>query len=175
MSYFRPWARAIALAGLVFSSGLATAPAFAAPEDVALLQSYIGDWRGRGTLTGENKESVVCRLSLSAGNNDKVNYSGRCTLAGKVLSINGTLAYIDASRRFEAAMTSNATFTGIAVGQKRGKGLVFNLREREQDDEGKEFNISADITLNPQAITVGFNVVYVESGETIRADVPFSK
>ena len=175
MSYFGPVARAVALAGLVFSSGVATAPAFAAPADVALLKSYIGDWRGRGTLSGASKESVVCRLSLSQGNDDKVNYSGRCTLAGTQLSINGTLAYVEASRRFEAAMTYNATFSGLAVGQKRGNGLVFNLREREKDDEGKEFNISADITLTPDAIAVGFNVVYVESGETIRADVPFSK
>ena len=142
---------------------------------MALIQSYIGDWRGRGTLTGENAESVVCKLALTPGNEDKVNYSGRCTLAGTVLSINGTIAYIEASRRFEAAMSSNATFSGIAVGQKRGNGLVFNLREREEDEEGKEMNISADITLNPGTITVGFNVVYVETGETIRANVPFSK
>ncbi len=40
-------------------------------------------------------------------------------------------------------MTSNATFTGIAVGQKSGKGLVFNLKERDQDEEGKELDISA--------------------------------
>ena len=175
MSYFGPVARAVALAGLVLSAGLTAAPAAAAPEDVALLQSYIGDWRGRGTLSGASDESVVCRLSLTPGNNEKVNYAGRCTLAGKVLSINGTLAYVEASRQFEAAMTSNASFSGIAVGQKRGKGLLFNLREREEDEEGKELTISADIALNQDAITVGFNVVYVESGETIRANVPFSK
>ena len=175
MSYFGAVARAVALAGLVFSMGLAAAPAFAAPADVALLKSYVGDWRGRGTLTGAKAESVVCRLSLSEGNEDKVNYTGRCTLAGTVLSINGTLAYVDAKRRFEAAMTTNATFSGIAVGQKRGSGLIFNLREQETDEEGKELNISADIALNQNAITVGFNVVYVESGETIRANVPFSK
>ena len=170
-----PMARALAWAGLALAGLAGAAPALAAPADVALLQSYIGDWRGRGTLTGERSETVVCRLKVSTGNSDKVNYSGRCTLAGKVLSINGTLAYVDAQRRFEAAMTSNAAFSGIAVGQKRGKGLLFNLRERDQDEEGKEYDISADIALDQDEITVGFNVVYVETGESIRASVPFSK
>ncbi|MDB5529272.1 MAG: hypothetical protein JWR51_2375 [Devosia sp.] len=175
MTIFGPLSRCVALAGLLVSMGAAATPAFAAPADVALLKSYIGEWRGRGTLTGADTETVVCRLSLKEGNNDKVNYSGRCTLAGTNLAINGTLAYVDASRRFEAAMTSNATFTGIAVGQKRGNGLVFNLRERDQDEEGKEMGISANITLSSDAINVSFEVVYIATGESMRAQVPFSK
>jgi hypothetical protein len=175
MTIFGPLSRCVALAGLLVSMGAAATPAFAAPADVALLKSYIGEWRGRGTLTGADTETVVCRLSLKEGNSDKVNYSGRCTLAGTNLSINGTLAYVDASKRFEAAMTSNATFTGIAVGQKRGNGLVFNLRERDQDEEGKEMGISANITLSSDAINVSFEVVYIATGESMRAQVPFSK
>ncbi|MGV8954502.1 MAG: hypothetical protein ACOH2M_25625 [Cypionkella sp.] len=175
MTFFGPLSRRVALAGLLVCMGAAASPAVAAPADVALLKSYIGEWRGRGTLTGANTETVVCRLSLKPGNDDKVNYSGRCTLAGTTLSINGTLAYVDASRRFEAAMTSNATFSGIAVGQKRGSGLVFNLRERDQDEEGKDMNITADITLSADAIKVGFEVMYVETGESMSAQVPFSK
>ena len=175
MTFFGPLSRCVALAGLLVCMGATAAPAVAAPADVALLKSDIGEWRGRGTLTGAETETVVCRLSLKEGNSDKVNYSGRCTLAGTNLSINGTLAYVDASHRYEAAMTSNATFSGIAVGQKRGGGLVFNLRERDQDEEGKEMNISADITLTAEAIKVGFEVVYVETGESMSAQVPFSK
>lgn len=175
MTFLRTLTRALALAGVIASAGLSAAPAFAGPAEITLLKSYIGDWRGRGTLIGANKESVVCRLSLSQGNQDKVNYSGRCTLAGTNLSVAGTIAYIDASRRYEAAMTSNATFTGIAVGQKRGGGLVFNLREREEDEEGKPMNISAQITLNGDAIGVTFDVVYVESGDSLRAEVPFTR
>jgi hypothetical protein len=147
----------------------------AAPADVALLKSYIGEWRGRGVVIGASEESVVCRLSLTEGNGDKVNYNGRCALAGTNLSVAGTIAYIDASRRYEAAMTSNATFTGIAVGQKRGSGLIFNLRERDQDEEGKDLNISAQIQLNNNDIQVSFEVVYVESGDSLRAEVPFSR
>lgn len=165
--------RAGALAGLLAVSG--AAPALAAPEDVALLQSYIGDWRGTGVLIGANTETVRCRMSLTQGNQNKVNYSGRCALAGTQLSVAGTMAYVDANKRFEAAMSSNATFTGIAVGQKRGNGLIFNLRERDKDEEGKDLNISAQITLRGDAIDVVFEVVYVESGDSLRAEVPFSR
>lgn len=167
--------RVVAVTGLLFSGGAALAPAFAGPAEVALLQSYIGEWRGRGVLIGANKETVVCRLSLTQGNVDKVNYSGRCTLAGTQLSVAGTMAYIEASKRYEAAMSSNATFTGIAVGQKRGSGLVFNLRERDQDEEGKDLNITAQIKLQREAIDVAFEVMYIESGDNLRAEVPFSR
>jgi hypothetical protein len=175
MTLFRPLSRGLALAGLLLSMGAAVSPVVAAPADVALLKSYIGDWRGQGTLTGADTQPVVCRLSLMEGNNDQVNYSGRCTLAGNILSIAGTLAYIASSRRFEAAMSTNATFTGYAVGQRRGNGLVFNLRESDQDDEGKEMNISADITLSSDAIKVAFEVVDIATGESLQAQVPFSK
>lgn len=175
MTYFGPLTRAVALAGLLVTGGIATTPAFAAPADVALLKSYVGDWRGRGVLVGANSETVVCRLSLTQGNQDKVNYNGRCTLAGTQLAVAGTMAYVEANKRFEAAMSSNATFTGVAVGQKRGGGLVFNLRERDQDETGKDMSISAQISLTANAINVVFEVVYVESGDSLRAEVPFSK
>ena len=175
MTIFGPLTRAAALAGLLLSATAGIAPAMAAPADVALLKSYIGEWRGRGVMIGANEETVVCRLSLSEGNQDKVNYNGRCALAGTNLSVAGTLAYVDASRRFEAAMTSNATFTGIAVGQKRGSGLIFNLRERDQDEEGKDLSISAQIQLNPSDIQVTFEIVYIDSGDSLRAEVPFSR
>jgi hypothetical protein len=173
MNYLGPLSRAAALACMLVAG--AAAPAMAAPADVALIKSYIGEWRGRGVLIGANTETVVCRLSLTAGNQDKVNYSGRCSLAGTQLSVAGTMAYVEASNRFEAAMSSNATFTGIAVGQKRGNGLVFNLRERDEDEEGKDLTISAQITLRDDDIEVVFEVVYVESGDSLRAEVPFSR
>lgn len=173
MTTFGPLARAAALAGLLLTAG--AAPALAAPADVALLQSYIGDWRGRGVLIGAETETVVCRMSLTQGNQNKINYSGRCSLAGSQLSVAGTMAYVDANRRFEAAMSSNATFTGIAVGQQRGSALVFNLREREKDEAGKDLNITAQITLRGDTIAVVFEVVYVENGDSLRAEVPFSR
>lgn len=175
MNLFGPLSRAIALAGLLLATPMAIAPAYAAKADVELLQSYIGSWKGRGTLIGSEAESVVCRLTLSPGNSDKVNYSGRCSLAGTSLSVNGTLAFNDAAKRFEAAMTSNVTFTGIAVGKKQGNSVIFNLHEQNKDEDGNDLTITAAITLNADKINVDFQVVFNQSGETLKAEVPFTK
>jgi len=174
MKSFGPLSRTVALAGL-FSVALFSAPAMAAKADVALLQSYIGQWKGRGQLVGAESETVVCRLTLSPGNQDKVNYAGRCSLAGTALSVNGTLAYNDAKSRYEAAMTSNATFSGLAIGKKSGNGVVFNLKETGEDEAGKPMTMTAQIALNGGAINVQFNVVFNETGDQLRASVPFSK
>ena len=173
MTYLQTLSRIFGVTGLLALGGVA--PALAAPADVALLQSYVGEWRGRGVLIGANTETVVCRLSLNPGNQEKVNYSGRCSLAGAQLSVAGTMTYVEAHKRFEAAMTTNASFTGLAVGQKRGSGLVFNLRERDEDEAGKDLHITAQIQLQQGAIGVVFEVVYVENGDSLRAEVPFTR
>lgn len=175
MKLFGPLSRAVALAGLVALTPMAASPVFAAKADVELLQSYIGTWKGRGEMIGAEKEAVVCRMTLSPGNDDKVNYSGRCTLAGTTLSVNGTLAYNDSANRFEAAMTSNVTFNGLAVGKRVGNGLVFNLKERDKDEEGNDLTISAAITLKPEKINVDFDVLFNANGSTLKASVPFTK
>jgi hypothetical protein len=175
MKLYRPLARVLAFVGLAVATAVAPAPAFAGPAELALLQSYVGSWKGRGQLIGAETETVVCRLSINPGNSGKVNYSGRCAMAGTTLSVNGTLAYVEAARRFEAAMTSNVAFTGVAVGQRRGDGLVFNLRERQRDEEGREMTITAAIALDKSKILVDFNVVFNQTGDTIKASVPFTK
>lgn len=175
MKFFGPLSRRIALAGLVVATGMAAAPAYAAQADVDLLKSYIGSWKGRGTLIGAETESVVCRLTLSDGNTDKVNYSGRCSLAGTNLSVNGTLAYNDAGKRFEAEMTSNATFRGTAIGKKSGSGVVFNLRERDTDEQGNDMTITSAIVLGKDKINVDFQVLFNASGNILKAQVPFSQ
>ena len=175
MTKFGPLSRAAALAGLLAVAG--AAPAVAAPADVALLQSYIGQWKGRGQLIGAESETVVCRLTLSQGNQDKVNYSGRCTLAGTSVSVGGTMVYNDAANRYEAVMSSNITFTGVAVGRKRGNDIVFNLKERSKDDAGQELTVTAAITLAKAGASIGvdFGVVFNATGETLKASVPFKK
>ena len=170
-----PLSRTLALAGLLFVGAFAATPVLAAKADVELLQSYVGDWRGKGEMVGAETETVVCRLSLSKGNQDKVNYSGRCSMAGTVLSVNGTMAYNDAANRFEAAMSSNATFSGLAVGKRQGSALVFNLKERNKDEAGNDLTLSAAITLRKETISVDFKVVFNATGETLTASVPFSK
>jgi hypothetical protein len=175
MKFVGPLARAVAFVGLLLAAALAPAPAFAGKAEVELLKTYIGSWKGRGQLVGGDSETVVCRMSLTPGNQDKVNYSGRCAMAGTTVSVNGTIAYIDANRRYEAAMTTNVAYSGIAVGQRSGNGLVFNIRERGRDEDGRDMQVAASITLVKDKITVDFSVVFLASGDTIKATIPFSK
>jgi hypothetical protein len=177
MKLFGPLLRTLALAGLLVATPMAAAPVLAAPADVALLKSYVGSWKGRGTLIGAESESVVCRLTLSDGNADKVNYSGRCSLAGTALAVNGSLAFNDSARRYEAAMTSNVTFSGLAVGKKQGDSIIFNLKERNKDEAGNDLTVTATIGLKGKgkSITVEFQVVFNATGEMLKASVPFTK
>ena len=176
MKLFGPLSRSIAAAGLVAASLVAAAPAHAAKADVELLQSYIGEWTGKGVLVGAQSETVKCRLSLTAGNNDKINYTGRCVIAGSPFSLNGTIAYVDAARRYEAAMTSSVGFSPQpAVGKRQGGGIVFSMKEHGQDEEGNDMTITAAIALRSGKIDVDMNVVFNATGRTLKASVPFSK
>jgi hypothetical protein len=64
---------------------------------------------------------------------------------------------------------------GIAIGQRSGNGLVFNIRERGRDEDGRDMQVAASITLVKDKITVDFSVVFLASGDTIKATIPFSK
>jgi hypothetical protein len=167
-------ARIVGAAALLAVTGVYVVPALAGPAEVALLKSYEGSWRGRGTVIGSDTQNVSCRLSLSSGNQDKVNYNGRCSLAGTDLAINGTLAYIESSQRYEGAMTSNLNFSGVAVGRVENGNIVFNLQSRGMADNA-DIAVTAGIILTPGGITVKFNAVDTKSGKVLNAVVPFSK
>lgn len=175
MNLFGPLSRSIAVAGLVVTSMTAAAPALAARADIEMLNSYLGNWQGKGVLVGAKSETVKCRMNLTPGNDDRIVYSGRCAMAGTIISVNGTIAYIDAKTRYEAAMTTNAAFTGVAVGRKQGDAVVFNLKERETDEEGNDMTITAVITLLDGKISVEFEVLFNASGDVLKASVPFTK
>ncbi|MDB5473560.1 MAG: hypothetical protein JWP99_863 [Devosia sp.] len=155
---------------------LSAAPAMAGPAELAVLTAYIGDWRGAGALVGDGKsEPFTCRLSIAKGNLEKVNYTGRCSLVSANLSISGTIAYVDAAQRYEAAMSSNAGFTGVAIGRLDGQRISFDLRERDRDRSGSDVRIGSKILLVDGDITVEFEVEFNNSGEVLRASVPFSR
>ena len=161
---------AVAGASLAFAT-----PASASQADIELLKSYIGDWKGRGTTTsGGNTETVVCRLDITNSSTMKVNYNGRCTLAGGNLSIAGTMAFVTERQRFEAVMSSNTSFSGIAIGKRRGKAIDFELRDRDPET-GKDYAIDAGIELKDGNISVEFSVVEVASGNKVVAVIPFKK
>jgi hypothetical protein len=152
------------------------APAMAGPNELNVLTSYVGNWRGAGALVGGGKsEPFTCRLSIAKGNAEKINYTGRCSLVSANLSISGTIAFNDEAGRYEAAMSSNAGFTGLAIGRLQGQQISFDLRERDKDRSGSDVRIGSKILLANGDITVDFEVEFNDSGEVLRASVPFSQ
>lgn len=155
---------------------LAATPAQAGKKEQALLNSYVGNWRGESVLVGSDRpDPFRCRLSVTKGRDSKINYSGRCSLITTNLAVNGTIAYIEESRRYEGAMSTNAGFTGLAIGQKRGNTVRFDLRESKKDRGGSDVRIGAEILLIGDSITVLFEVEFNDSGHVMTADVPFSR
>jgi len=167
---------AAGVAATVMVAGLAALPARAGEAELALLTSYVGDWKGSGALVGgEKPEAFRCRLGISKGNQAKINYAGRCTLVDMTLSVSGTIAYDDKIQRYQAAMSSNAGFTGMAIGQKRGNSISFDLAEKQVDRGGNNVRIGSKITLVGGSITVDFEVEFNESGDILTASVPFTR
>lgn len=164
-----------ALAAMALA-GLMTGPAVSAEDEIGLLNSYIGNWKGEGALVGgEKPEPFRCRLTIAKGNLAKINYAGRCTLIDMNLSVSGTIAYDDKIKRYQAAMSSNAGFTGLAIGQKQGEKISFDLREKQTDRGGNDVRIGSRIQLLGDAIAVDFEVEFNESGQILTAAVPFSR
>ena len=165
----------VVLASMPFL-GAVSMPAQSAGTELALLESYIGNWQGEGALVGgDEPEPFRCRLTVAKGNQGKVNYTGRCSLVNTTLSISGTIAYNETARRYEAAMSSNAGFTGIAIGQQRQGQISFDLKERQTDRAGSDVRIGSRILLAGGDITVDFEVEFNNSGEVLTATVPFSQ
>lgn len=174
-----PLSRAAALAGLIALSMSAPLPAYAAKADVELIQSYIGTWKGasevKGKFRGKDGGRVSCSMSMSPGNGDKVNFSGNCALAGTTMTVRGTIVYNDAGKRYEAAMTSNVSFSGVAIGKRQGKGIQFTFKEKDKEVDGMGgLDVNASILLNPERIAVNFDVAF-DNGDALSASVPFTK
>lgn len=165
-----------AMVSAALLSGFSLMPVKAGEAEISYLTSYIGDWSGTGALKGgEKPEPFRCRLKISKGNQAKINYAGRCSLVDMNLSVSGTIAFDDAARRYQAAMSSNAGFTGMAVGQKSGDTIVFDLSEKQIDRAGNNVRIGSKIKLIGESITVDFEVEFNESGDVLTASVPFQR
>jgi hypothetical protein len=169
------WLQAV-IAALIFAISAGYPASAQAAGELDLLKSYIGDWRGEGALVGgDRNEPFRCRLGVSQGNAGKINYTGRCTLINATLSISGTIAYNEADRRYEAAMSSNAGYTGLAIGRQSSGRISFDLREQQKDRAGSDVRIGARIVLVDDRITVDFEVEFNNSGEVLTASVPFAR
>ena len=168
--------RAVAATMALSMATAFAAPALAGPAEMALLESYVGEWRGEGVTRGTDQpESFRCRLTISKGNQARINYAGRCSLANMNLSVSGTILYSDQNRRYEAAMSSNAGFTGVAVGRQQGDRIRFDLAEKQRDRGGNDVRIGSAISLANSGITVDFEVEFNNSGQVITSSVPFAR
>lgn len=164
------------LVACLFLQALGMSAVKAGEAELAVLTSYIGNWQGESALIGGGKsEPFRCRLAVAKGNQTKVTYTGRCSLVSANLSISGTIAFNDQLKQYEAAMSSNAGFTGIAIGRLSGQKVAFDLREQQKDRSGSDVRIGSQILLENGNITVNFEVEFNNSGEVLRASVPFSK
>jgi hypothetical protein len=174
MSIHKAVWRSTLVAGLMTLAGVAAQPAFAAQSDIEYLATYEGDYVGVGQVTGQDNETIHCRMSLTPGNEDKINYQGRCRMAGASLSIAGTIAYNTAQRRYEAVMTSNTAFTGRAIGHRVGNNINFKLDERAIE-KGSDLSVAVGIALHSGVIDVNFQVTDAATGQITKALVPFKK
>ena len=162
------------LLGVLLLSSLGGAlPALAAPADAALLKSYVGDYTGKGVLTGTSAQPVTCRLSLRPGDGDKVNYTGRCQVAGASFSLSGVMSYVAAKGRFEAAMTSSGG-SGVAIGQKRDGGVVFSSKQ-QMTAEGHSGTVTSTLALAGGTLRVDFSMLEDKTGKTTAGTILFIK
>ena len=166
----------VAALAAVVAIGMAAVPVTAGQAELDRLVSYIGNWSGSGVLVGgEAPEPFRCRLNIAKGNQLKINYSGRCSLINMNLSVSGTIAFDDAARRYQAAMSSNAGFTGMAVGRIEGDRISFDLSEKQVDRGGNDVRIGSRIVLVDDAIKIDFEVEFNNSGTVLTAAVPFNR
>lgn len=148
----------------------------AGEAEVNLLRSYIGNWAGAGVLVGgDEPERFTCRLKVTNGRQEKVNYAGRCSLVNMNLSVTGTILFNDKADRYEATMRSNVGFSAGAVGMKKGKVITFVLNEKQTDRGGNQMDIGSVLRLDARGITVDFNVEFNRSGQVLTTTVPFGR
>ncbi len=174
MNTFGQLSRAAVIgAAMVASSVL---PGFASSQ-MDTLSQYIGNYKATGTMSGGQSQQVTCRMQLSKGNGDKLNYNGRCSVAGAQIAVYGTIAWVNDQNHYEAAMTSGiGGFNGIAVGRIVGNKIVFDLQQRGNDNEGTDISISAKVTLSGgNTVGVDFHATFNSSGDKVDVAVPFMK
>lgn len=173
MKQLRALARLTIIPAMVAGLFSLAGTAYAAQADLALIQSYVGNWRGTGEMNNAgSRESVRCRLDVTRSTAEKINFDGRCAMAGATLSMKGTMAYIEATNRYEAVLTSNTSFSGRAIGRRVGSSVTFNLQST--DENGNASNIRAGFALRGDNINVDFSVTNAD-GSRITADVPFDR
>jgi hypothetical protein len=89
--------------------------------------------------------------------------------------VSGTIAYNNKAQRYQATMSSNAGFRGVAIGQRQGERISFDLNEQQVDRGGNQVRIGSKIVLDQGVVTVDFEVEFNRSGQLLTASVPFTR
>ncbi len=66
-------------------------------------------------------------------------------------------------------------FRGVAIGQRRGSDVDFDLQQRANDNEGNDVSISASVILSGATIGVDFHALFNKTGYKVDASIPFTK
>jgi hypothetical protein len=174
MNSFGPVARALALTGIMLGAG--AMPAFAGEKEIALLAEYVGTWNGVGQLVGSNAENpkVSCKMAIEPSKQGKIAYAGRCSFSGYALAVTGAIVYNDATNRYEAAMRTTGSFSGRALGRISGDSIIFDVKDRNKDENGT-YDINSSMILKGDKISVDFKVTFADSGQSISTSIPFTK
>jgi hypothetical protein len=153
------------LAALLLAVPLAL-PAAAAESDVRLIQSFAGDWLGKGRISGGDGGNLECRMSMKA-NGAKLFYNGRCAIDGQgTQNFQGAIGYNADLNRYEARSGNSP----LVIGRRSGGGVVFSFSD--EDDRG---SVASTITLGSNSIRLAFTLKDGETGETVKASIPFRK
>lgn len=108
----------------------ATLPATAGPREQAVLQGYVGTWKGSSTVSGPMAGPVDCTLTFTSGSAGKLSYAGNCEFGKGTTGFRGTVIYNDGAKRYETAGTGQ----GVSVngfGKTSGNSITFAVNNLE--------------------------------------------
>jgi hypothetical protein len=154
---------------------LLAAPSAAVADGYAALLSYEGRFSGSGTAVYENgaTDRVDCRLGLEAGARGRMYLRDTaCTVAGTRITLQGVMAFVP-DGRYEAAVTSNAGFSGGAVGTGDASGIRFTIDDGRIGDGS--LALSATFVLAGDAVGVEMAITSNVSGAVTRVTVPMGR
>jgi len=108
----------------------ASLPAMAGPKEQAVLQSYVGTWKGSSTVSGPMAGPVDCSLKFTSGSGGKLSYAGNCEFGKGTTAFRGTMIYNDGAKRYETAGSGQ----GVSVngfGKASGSSITFAVSNLE--------------------------------------------
>lgn len=160
-----PLAKLLLVPVLVLSASL---PASAGPKELAMLEGYVGTWRGSSTVSGPMAGPVDCTLEVTKGSGGKFGYAGDCEFDKGITKFRGTIIYNDGAKRFESAGSGQ----GVSVsgfGKASGNSITFAV-----DNVETSYGVaSSTMVLAGSAIKLQFKLV--DKKGTTAAAITFRK